>query len=298
MRLEAAYSCCRDLVRQSGSSFYHGMRLLPRSKRQAMYTIYAWSRLADDAVDLGEHDVPESALDDIAQLLDRALASGYVDDPHPIAVALGDTIRKYQLPEECFRNLLDGMLMDLHPQPFATFDDLLGYCRKAAGTVGQLCLEIFGYHDDEARDLAIDLGIAMQLTNILRDLGEDLDRGRVYLPVEDVERFGYSLEALSRRQHSDAFRSLMAEETMRAKAYYERASRLLGLVDRDARLSLAMLYHVYHRLLQRIEREDYDVFSQRIRVSTREKLWMAISLFWHRQKGPAEADKVLAKLPR
>ncbi|MCL5066524.1 MAG: phytoene/squalene synthase family protein [Firmicutes bacterium] len=283
MTVDEAYATCRDLVRRSGSTFYYGMRLLPQPKREAIYTLYAWSRLADDAVDGEATGSAHDALGYIGELLERALDARYRQDSHPVVVALGESVRRFHLPERCFRELLAGMLMDLEAQPFDTFDDLLLYCQRVAGTIGELCLEIFGYHDESARPLAVDLGVAMQLTNILRDLEEDWERGRVYLPLNDFEQTGYSLEALSRRERTASFRALMAEQAHRAHAYYAKAGGLISLVDADAKWSTAMLYGLYKKLLSKIESRDYDVFGTRIGLSTMEKTWMAASLLWKRR---------------
>jgi len=275
---QEAYAVCRGMVRQSGSTFYYGMRLLPRSKRDAIYTLYAWSRLADDAVDDDPGARPPlEALSRIGDLLDRSLARGYRQDSHPVVVALGESIHAFHLPERCFRDLLAGMGTDVDPKPFDTFEELLVYCRRVAGTVGELCLEIFGYRDQSARQLAVDLGVAMQLTNILRDLAEDLERGRIYLPLHDFAQAGYSVEALSRRERTGAFRDLMRQEAARAHTYYQQARPLVGLVDADAQWSIAVLYGVYRQLLSKIEALDYNVFERRVRLSAVEKAWMAAS---------------------
>ncbi len=284
MTVNEAYEACQSLVRESGSSFYYGMRLLPPPKRAAIYTLYAFSRVADDAVDAWDNKEPKAAgLIEAGRLLDDALSAAYAESTHPIVVALGDAIRRFNLSERCFRELLAGMAMDLEQTSYATFEDLLLYCRRAAGTVGELCVEIFGYHDEAVPALAVDLGVAMQLTNILRDLNEDLERGRVYLPTADLNQAEYSLQALSRREQTKAFYVLMKIEADRAHAYYRRAKRLIQLVDADAQSSIAMLYQLYYQLLKKIEAREYDVFGPKISLSTREKLLYVTPLLWRRR---------------
>lgn len=285
MNMDQAYRVCSRRVRESGSTFYYGMRMLPARKRAAIYTVYAWSRLADDAVDdVIQSDQAESSLQQIERLLDRALGSHYVNDDNAVVVALGDSIRQFHLSEACFRELLAGMAMDLKPAPFATFAELLVYCRRVAGTVGQLCIEIFGYSDPLALVLANDMGVALQLTNIMRDVGEDAANGRVYVPLNDFEQVGYSLTALERMESNDAFHALMEMQAERTREYYERSYHLISLLDEDSKICAAALHALYYQLFRKIEAAGFDVLQSRIRLSNAEKVWQLGSAWWKQRR--------------
>jgi phytoene synthase len=282
---EQAYHVCRRIVRQAGSNFYYGMRLLPPAKRLGMYAVYAWSRLCDDAVDEYSGADAQVHLEAAARVFERAYSDGFAGDRNPIVQALGDTVRRFNLPRDPFIGLMEGMAMDIEPQMFATFDDLLPYCQKVAGTIGQLCVGIFGYDDPSACEIANDMGVALQLTNIVRDVKEDADRGRVYLPQSELQAAGYSVDDLRSHMHNAAFVALMREQCARAQSYYDRATGLFGLIEPDARLCARVLLSIYHELLVRIEKRGYDVFSERIRVSTPRKLRLVGTLLWQREIG-------------
>ncbi|MBX5467930.1 MAG: phytoene/squalene synthase family protein [Firmicutes bacterium] len=281
----AAYAACQRIVRQAGTNFYLGMRLLPDHKRMAMYAVYAWSRLCDDAVDEYRGPEAEIKLREAESLLERAMDDGWARDGHPVVVALGDAIRRFRLSPEPFWGLLEGMRIDLDRVRFQTVPELVQYCRKVAGTIGQLCVEIFGYTDQRARAIAIDMGVALQMTNILRDLREDVRRDRIYLPREDFEAAGYSVEDLAAGRVTPAFHRLLALEVARTRAYYQRAAQLFPLIQRDARLCAQVLYAVYYELLARIESSGFDVLRQRVRVPTRRKLQLMGALLWRRESG-------------
>lgn len=281
--MDFAYSVCRTIARRSGSTFYYGMRMLPPPKRNAMYAVYAWSRIADDAVDEAAGAEAERRLREAATVLERALGPGYQRDPEPVVQALGDSIRRYRLPEAPFRGLIEGMAMDLHPRPFATAEDTLRYCERVAGTVGVLSLHIFGYTDPAAPGLAVEMGIALQLTNMLRDLADDVRQGRIYLPDEDLMRFHYPREDLLRLKPSPSFYRLFAFEVERARSYYTRARPLLDLVDPDSRRCIRLLYGLYRELLAKVASRPEEVLRARVRMSTAEKLRLVGSLLWSRR---------------
>lgn len=284
MTLDEAYSACRTIVRQSGSSFYYGMRLLPEAKRRSIYAVYAWSRMCDDAVDDHEGEAADRKLESVRELLEQSIADRYSDHASPVVHALGDSIRRFELPLRPFYGLLEGMRMDIEQTAYQTFDDLREYLTRVAGTVGELCIGIFGTRRSVAKELANDMGVALQLTNIIRDLKEDVLRGRVYLPTNELAQFGYSVEDMHELRESPAFYDMMAYQVQRAHEYFDRAQGLFNLVESDALRSLSLLYSVYLELLESIERDGYHVFTHRIRVSTPRKLLLAGGALWPPRK--------------
>ena len=270
-RIDEAYEHCRDVTRASATSFYYGMRLLPRSRRSALYAVYAFARRIDDIADGGaSKDVRLGALSgargDLARLGEET------DDP--VLVALGDACRLFPLPREALGELIDGAIMDVEGRTYGTFAELVGYCRHVGGTIGRLSLGVFGAEDKglHAMSLADDLGVAFQLTNILRDVREDRDEGRVYLPQEDLELFGCSLEP----GHTDAgFAELIRFEADRAEGWYARGLGLLPLLDRPSASCVSAMAGVYRRLLHRIAREPERVLDGRLSLPGWEKGWVA-----------------------
>ena len=283
MTLDEAYGTCKKIVKQSGSSFYYGMRLLPIAKRRSIYAVYAWSRLCDDAVD--EYSGEEAIIHLAAakKILEDARSPEFGQHDNPLVQALGDTIRRFQLSVEPFYGLLEGMHMDIEPVLYRNFDELIEYLKRVAGTVGELCVGIFGAFHPAARELAVDLGIALQLTNILRDLKEDILRGRIYLPTEELEKFGYTMEDLAAFRQSPSFHHLMAYQVERTHEYFERAQTLFSMLEKDAIRSVTMLYAVYFELLKRIEKGGFDVFTRRVRLSTTRKLWLVGESLWQQR---------------
>jgi len=264
---------CESKAAQSGSSFYYSFRLLPPERRRAITALYAFCREVDDVVD-EVHD-PGVAHAKLAWW--RAEIGAVYDGApqHPVAQALVPVVRSFGLPREHFDEVIDGMAMDLAQQRYADFADLERYCHRVAGVVGLMSAEIFGYEDDSTAGFARDLGSAFQLTNIVRDVGEDARRGRIYLPQEDLARFGVSASAILRAREEPGFRELMAFEVERARAWYERAMRQLAPGGRKAqRASLAMAA-IYRALLDEIERDGYRVLDRRIALTPLRKLWIA-----------------------
>ena len=269
--VEAAYRTCRARTKQSASSFYYAFLLLPRHKRSAIYATYAFCRLCDDIVDepVGDGSKPAERLHEVRVGLDRAYEGRPGGD---MWLALNDASARFGVRRRHFRDIIDGVEMDLERSRYETFEDLRRYCHRVASAVGLVCIEICGYRDERAVDHAVDLGIAMQLTNILRDVKEDAQRGRVYIPLEDLRRFGCTERELIDGRVNDAFRSLMAFEVARARRYFESGSRLFPLLDRRSRACTSGMHAVYSRLLDRIERAGYDVFNSRVGVSNPVKL--------------------------
>jgi phytoene synthase len=274
LTLAESYAYCERLARREAGNFYHAFRLLPRPQRRAMCALYAFMRITDDLSD-GQQPVPEkrALLDDWQRQLDLAVAGNYT---HQLHAAFHDTVATYAIPSQYLIDVLDGVCMDLEPVRFETFADLYPYCYRVASAVGLACIHIWGFERPEAKAHAEAAGIAFQLTNILRDLAEDAGRGRVYLPREDLKRFGYTEEQLGRGERNDAFRQLMRFEAERARSYYEAAESLPGLLKPAGRAVCLVMARTYRGLLEKIERREYDVFSGRVRLSRWYKTWLAL----------------------
>ena len=268
--LAPSYRYCEELARREAGNFYHAFRVLPAPQRRAMCALYAFMRMADDLTD-GPGPVAEkqAALSHWRRQFDRALQSDYEQPLHP---ALHHTVQAYAIPREYFDAVLDGVEMDLSRASYATFADLYGYCYRVASAVGLACIHIWGFRDERAKAYAESAGIAFQLTNILRDLREDAARGRMYLPEEDLDRFGYKVEQLRRGERNEPFRQLMRFESGRARRYYDAAGPLAGLLPPAGRAVFQVMLRTYRGLLDAIEARDYDVFSARVSLSHWRKL--------------------------
>lgn len=273
LSISQSYLWCERLARQQAGNFYHAFRLLPAPKRRAMCALYAFLRVADDLAD-GPEPVADKriALTAWRQQLNDALAG---DCRHPLHPAFRHAVHRYGVPRRHLDDVLDGVEMDLDVHGYDTFAELYRYCYRVASAVGLACIHIWGFRGKDAADFAEAAGIALQLTNILRDLGEDAARGRVYLPREDLERFGYPAESLTRGERGEAFRELMRFEVTRARSYYEAAEPLADRLDAAGRAVFLVMLRTYRGLLEAIERRDYDVFSSRVRLSRLRKLWLA-----------------------
>lgn len=271
--LDASYAACRAIARRDARNFRYAMYLLPRHKRRAMYALYAFFRRADDIAD-GDASVEErrSQLTDWRRRLELALKGETTEET---LLALADTISQFRIPVAYLHDVLDGVAMDLEPCEFPTFAELEVYCYRVASAVGLACIHVWGFAGSSAIDAARDCGIAFQLTNILRDLKEDASRGRIYLPSDDIQRAGYSREALRQGVVDDAFRELVKCESNRAEAYYSRAAPLKMRLAPDARRAFGTMWGIYHTLLGRIQRQPEVVMQRRISLHSAEKLWIA-----------------------
>ncbi len=275
--LELAYEHCRHVAKEQARNFYYAFRTLPAHKRRAIYAVYAFCRYCDDIADEPLPEEERSHRFGLVRGMLSNLDSGEAADP--IFAALQDASRTFEIPMSYYSEVVDGVEMDLTWTRFRDFDELRAYCYKVASVVGLICVEIFGYKDVRAREYAVDLGIAMQLTNILRDIREDADRGRIYIPQDELERFGYSEAELTSGVVNDAFRALMEFQVARARRYFDSGGRLMPLLSPDSRACPAVLRSLYRALLDRIEAAGYDVFERRIRLSTTEKLFLAARLW-------------------
>jgi 15-cis-phytoene synthase len=272
MTIEESYAFCERVARTQAKNFYYSFLLLSRPQRQAMCAIYAFMRYCDDLSDAEGVSDRAGAIARWEADLDSALAGS--PPKNPLWPAFSDAVAHYRIPHEYFRAMIRGVSSDLEPRHIQTFQELYDYCYHVASVVGLTIIHIFGFNDPRALELAERCGVAFQLTNILRDVREDAEHGRVYLPVEDLEKFGVKAEELSGAAISPALRNLLAFEAERARKYYQEARPLTDLVDSRSRASLKALIGIYSRLLERISNSGYEVLGERVRVPAWEKIWI------------------------
>ena len=265
--IEQSYDYCRHVARSRAKNFYYSFLLLSAQQRKAMCAIYAFMRICDDLSD--EPGASRAALEGWRAEMEDALDGRF--SGHPLWPAFHHTVRRFGIPHDYLREMIDGVVSDLEPRRFETFDELYRYCHQVASVVGLTVIYVFGFDTPSAPPLAEKCGIAFQLTNILRDIREDSARGRVYLPQADLARFGVSEADLANGNRTQAFLEMMQFEADRAHAYYRESQPLLDLIHPRSRPSLWALITIYSRLLDRIEAGHYDVFRKRVRVSTFEK---------------------------
>ena len=268
--LQLAYEECRSITRRAAKNFYYAFLTLPSAQRRAIYVAYAFCRHCDDAVDqVATNEEKLLALTALRSDLDRTYAGNANTS---VYVALADVAATYDIPQEYFQEVIAGVESDLVKNRYETFEELRRYCYQVASVVGLICLQIFGYEDSIAREHAVDLGLAMQLTNITRDVREDLEVGRIYIPQEELARFGYSEEELGAGVFNEAFVELMRFQTQRARSYFRSGFKLLPHLPYRSRACPAVLGQLYRKVLEHIEEADYDVLSRRVSLSTGEKL--------------------------
>ena len=286
--LEKAYTYCRQISKVHAKTFYLASMFLPRKQQKPIFAIYALLRTVDDIVDLAEVKLTNGLItsDEIQRMLAewksklQACYGGKADND-PIMMAWHDTLKSYSIPIELPLDLMDGVAMDIEFKPFETFDELYVYCYKVAAVVGLMTSEIFGYSDKKALEHAIELGIAMQLTNILRDVGEDVDRGRIYLPLEDLRRFNYSSEELMQKTINGNFINLMKFQIERARSYYRSSDKGIPMLEKQSRFGVAISSINYSNILTAIEKNNYDVFSKRAYRSFFQKI-STIPYVWYK----------------
>lgn len=276
--LEDSYRHCHQIARRTGKNFYYSFLVMPRHKRAAMCAIYAFMRRSDDIADGAANPaVAREGLRDWRVMVDAALLGKNAGDP--ILPALADTVQRYRIEPRHFHELLDGTEMDQSKTRYETFDELYRYCYHVASVVGLVVLPIFGYRDKAALVPAEACGIAFQLTNILRDVKEDAGLGRLYLPGEDLRRFGVQEADVMNHRATPQFFELMKFEAARARDYYAKARPLLEMIDPDSRATLAVMMAIYGGILDKIQRVQYRVFDERVRLSTLEKL-LIVAKHW------------------
>ena len=313
--IETAYEYCEELTRIEAGNFYHSFKYLPIEARRAICAYYAFCRRADDIADGdyidsfpgGSSDDPESVEyrahierltgtspvvardhydDRMSQLFyyRKKLSSAYgqVTSTDPIFIALKDTIRRYNIPRQLLDDMISGMEDDFHRNRYETFEELYSYCYRVASTVGLVCIEIYGYSKLEAREYSEAWGIFMQLTNIIRDVAEDAERDRIYLPMEDLRRYGISEEDIksgSKLLEHPGWKPFVDEYIKRAETYRDKAFKLLPMLDRQSRYSPAAMMAFYESILKKINKKDGDVFSERVQLSKAEKISLAAYVY-------------------
>jgi len=281
-QLVMAYSVCKGITRTAAKNFYYAFLVLPRRKRQALCAVYAFMRRCDDIADDPKLSPAErrQQLDTWLDALHRAQQGHPTDDA--ILLALTDAQRRFTIPAGLLDELAVGTAMDVEESESAqgsapvitykTFDDLRAYCYRVASVVGLVCIHVFGYRDPAAEPLAERCGIAFQLTNIIRDVKEDAAMGRVYLPEEDLAKFGLSVADVSNSPDAARLRPVLAMEADRAREFYKAGEELIPYISEDSQPALGVLVTIYRRLLERIAEKQYDVFSAKVALSTWEKL--------------------------
>ncbi len=287
------HASLNDQGQRERSSFFYSFSLLPKDERDAMLSVYDFCRFTDDLVD---EDLPVIGLDElmIDQRSEAALEKKQLrltwwrsevehcysgSSSHPIMKSLHKVILRFRIPKQYLLTLIDGVEMDLVKNRYQSFDELKEYCYAVASIVGLICIEIFGYRHEETKEYAINLGYALQLTNILRDVKVDAEKGRIYLPQEDLARFGYSEEDLLAGNYNWQFIELMKFETRRARDLYNLARKQLAKDERVTMFAAEIMDAIYFRLLRKIELSEFDVFNRRIKVSTPHKILIALR-FW------------------
>lgn len=300
--LDEAYAYCRRVTRHSSSNFYYAFRLLSKAQHDALCATYAFCRFMDDITDqlpepthaaprmtgdeasngdIGHHRQDKlNKLDKLTRLLNRwreELDYCYAQQPrHPISQALADTVQRFPIKREHLAGIIDGVEMDLYRTRYQTFAELHDYCYHVACLVGLVCIEIFGYQNPQTEDYAVNLGLALQLTNILRDVGEDAKRDRIYLPAEDLASCGYTEQELGAGVYNEAFLRLMHIEEERARQYYRQAEENLAPEDRPNLASAEAMHFIYQRLLDEIVARKFRVFETRVTLSTLCKVRLAL----------------------
>jgi phytoene synthase len=268
--LDSSYRYCERLARHHAGNFYHAFRILPRDQRRSMCALYAFLRVSDDLIDNTQEEAAKrDHLRKWRLELDLALNGRFT---HRVHAAFQDTLTRHAIPRKYVDAVLDGIEMDVNPMTYATFEELYQYCFRVASVVGMACLHIWGYNDERAKGYAEKAGIAFQLTNILRDLAEDARRGRIYLPLEDLARFQYSIDDLRAGRRTAGFVRMMGFEIERARQWYVGAQPLVEFLPAAGRAVFTIMSRTYAGLLDAIENCGYDVFSSRIRLNRWHKL--------------------------
>lgn len=284
--MDAALEHCRDITRSRARNFYYGLKLLPEPRRSALYAIYAWMRRADDIIDdaLTPHDARREL--DHFTVLTRDALDKRIFTSDPMWIAFTETARAFTLKPEPFLDMIKGQLADLEGRSIETTEDLFTYCRQVASTVGLVCIEIWGYDDPAATELAVDRGIAFQLTNILRDVQEDVQSGRCYLPAQQLREAGISTDDLVQWRPSDRCEAIVTGWIDIARDHYERSAPLDGMIDAACRPTLWAMTTIYRELLDRIARDPQRVVKdRRIRLNALHKTSIALKAKWMARSG-------------
>jgi phytoene synthase len=268
----------KEIAKKSNSSFYYAFNLLPAEQRDAMNTVYAFCRQTDDIVDEGtiSDDIKYEKLRKWRIELEKSLDG---QSEYHLINKLSKTIQNFKIPLEPFFDLIKGMEMDLQKKRYLTFNDLQTYCYNVASTVGLMCIEIFGYRHTSAKDFAVNLGIALQLTNILRDIKKDAEKGRIYLPKEDMDKFNYNETDIFNNTYNENFQRMMEYQVERASEYFNAATACLNREDKKAMFAARAMQHIYSRTLNKIVDADYNVYQNKIKISTFKKVGISLGVW-------------------
>lgn len=292
--IEAAYKYCERVTRRHAKSFYFAARFLPPHKQRAVFPIYAFCRHVDDEIDeIGSAGDEAKAVETVGKWK-RQLENLYAgreknesvsQSSKLVFAAWRDLLKTYRIPQNLPLELIEGVLMDTYKKRYENFEELYLYCYRVASTVGLMSSEILGYRDEKALDFAEALGVGMQLTNILRDVKEDAAMGRIYLPRDELEKFGVSERQIFENRFDENFGSMMKFQIERARAFYVEGEKGIALLERDSRFTVLLASRIYGQILDEIEKQNYDVFVRRARTTKRQKI-LSIPRIW------AEARKL------
>ena len=276
------FTRAQAITRQYAKTFYFASRFLPREKRSAAYAVYALCRITDNTVDNDGHTSAIQALRAIGTSISRVYSAADLNDT--LLLAFKETVERYRIPRNCFDELLEGMGMDLEKQRYRNFDELYSYCYRVAGVVGLIMLRVFGYQQPEAERHAVELGVAMQLTNIVRDIKEDYRRGRIYVPQDEMEQCMVSEDHIAGEKVDGAFKTLLSMQISRARHYYDSAAKGVALIDNlRCRLVVVLMKELYAGILTAVEKNNYDVFSRRAHLSPPRKVIKAVQCLLRRE---------------
>lgn len=274
--LQSGYSEAKEITKKFAKTFYYASKFLPKNKQNASYAIYAICRISDNAID--DNDQVIHSLKQIEQIRSN-IASIYTNNnaTDNLLAVFKETIKQYNIPKEYFDELIAGLRTDLEKSSYPNFKELYQYCYRVAGVIGLIMLKIFGYKNAEAEKHAVNLGIAMQLTNILRDVKEDYQRGRIYLPLKEMDKFGVTEESISGRKIDESFLALMKFQIARARNYYEEARKGLKFIpEKSSRLVVCLMQNIYAAILDKIEQHHYDVFKYRAHTNLLDKITLTV----------------------
>ena len=288
--IKHAYKYCESVTKLHAKSFYFAAKFLPKHKRKAVYPIYAFCRHVDDEIDEIGEDNEEKAIEaveiwksNLKNLYEAKNQKPKTEDQKFVFLAWNDLLKTYKIPQNLPIELIEGVLMDTHIKRYETFEELYVYCYRVASTVGLMSSEILGYSEKIALEYAEKLGIAMQLTNILRDVKEDAMRGRIYLPLEDLRRFNVSEQQILESEFDDNFRLMMKFQIKRAREYYRQGEKGISLLEKDSRFTVLLASRIYGRILDEIEKLDHNVFLKRAHT-TKLKKFLSIPAIWREAK--------------
>lgn len=263
----------KRITQKSKSSFYYAFSVLPREKREAIYTLYTFCRQTDDIADSNETSYKKQKTLDFWE---KELFKQFQGRKNTRFIKLWNIAEKFRIPLDYFIELIKGVRMDLLNVRFDSIDDLITYCYRVASVVGLMCIQIFEYKDERVKEYAVNLGIALQLTNILRDVGTDADMGRVYLPLEDLEKYGISEQDILKKNNNDAFIQLMQHQYKRALSYYKKADKILPTSERRNMIPSQIMKNIYFHLLKSIEKSKFNVLDQKLEVPSFIKIYIAL----------------------